>query len=666
MSAIFGFVHLDGKAVDPEEIAHMGDALAMYGVDGGGQWQQGAIGLGQRLLQVTPQDAFEQQPLLGADGRHCLVMDGRIDNRPELIDLLRLEMPADHLPDSALISHAYARWGKACVQQLVGTFTFALWDATTHQLLVARSPIASPSLFFHATAQTLAFATMPKGLFALPHIARVMDESYLASSLIRMSSEPTATYYRNITRLLPGQMLMVDGARWSVEEFWQPDLARTIHFARDEEYVEAFNALFARVVQDHLRSPTPAGVMMSGGFDSTAVAAVVAQHYQQTGARLATFTEVPPANFDGATIRGRYADETPYVQAMAQQYPNLDLNLIQGDAAPAVMDSAARYTVDSLYLDDIDTLFAAAETPFPNASNRPWYEAIMAAAQAQGVRVLLTGAGGNLTISWGGDGLLAQLVGDGQWRQAWQTTQALARGGHVRAPLSHLYMRGILPHLPEWYYFATERLRGWKRKGSDSWVEVHDLSPIHPDFAAAHHADDLIRESDLRRRPTPETRTTRIHNLISGIRRGDGLNAGYQARYGVTVTDPTSDVRLVEFCLALPEAQYQRDGVTRWLLRRAMAQQLPTEVINNRQRGLQAADWYVRLCRGRGRILDALTRIEQCDLAQRALDLPRLRRMVESMDAQASPTRQHMVDYRNTLEQGLMMGSFMRWVEGGS
>lgn len=653
MSAIYGLIYLDKEAVVADELAGMDRALAIHGMDGGGFWQQGHVGLGQRLLRITPQDCYERQPCISTNGEIYLVSDGRIHNRPELIDALHIDIPTAELSDGVIILHAYQRWGRACVDHLIGTFTFALWDTGTQQLLIARSAIASPALFFHTTPRTLAFATMPKGLFALPFISRNLDEQYLADYLANAGSDPTATFYQHIQRLLPGQMLVMQDARWSVETFWQPDRKRTIHFTRDEEYVEAFDEIFARVVQDHLRSHTPVGVMMSGGFDSTSVAAVAAQHYQRYNQRLATYTEVPRTGFDGAIIPGRYADETPYVQAMAQHYFNIDLNLIQTDGEN--------------YLDGIDRLFAASEVPFPNASNRVWYEAILRTAQAQGVRLLLTGAGGNLTISWNGDGLLTQLVGSGRWREAWQESRALTRHGKGLSAPRTLFMQGLLPYLPDWIYWGVDRWRSLGDNYAGQLENWRQRASVNPDFAREHHVEEraLLRKSILRSRPSRDRRARREFTLLAGVRRGDGLPEGYQAHYGVTTSDPTSDVRLVEFCLALPEGQYQRNGTTRWLIRRAMAEQLPPAILNNRGRGLQAADWYERLYNSRGRIKEELARIEQCDLARRALDLPRLWRLVEEMDAGSANATKQLKNYRGVLEQGLMTGSFIRWAKEG-
>jgi asparagine synthase (glutamine-hydrolysing) len=653
MSAIFGLVHLDNKPVDAGDLARMGAALQAHGTEGGSQWQHGPVGLGQRQTIMTPQDRYEQQPTPSADGWCRLIVNGRLDNRPELLALFQMDGPADMVTDSALILKAYERWGEACVHHLIGVFTFALWDERTQTLLVVRSACSSPSLYFYADKKTVAFASMPKGLFALADIPRKINEQYLAEYLARIGGEPDACLYHGLTRLVPGQMLRIQRDRWSLHTFWGDAPPKDeIRFARDEEYVAAFLALFQRVIQDHLRCLSPVGVMMSGGLDSTSVAAVAASLYGEKGWTLPTFTEVPRTHFDGAIIAGRYADETPYVEAMARRYETLEANLIRTDG--------------QVYIENLDAYFAAAETPFPNSSNRVWYEGILQAAQSQGLLVLLTGESGNQTISWNGNGLLAQLIGAGEWARLGREVQALARGKGISTAIKTLLTQGIVPHLPAAIYLVLDRVRSLNASGLGSLADWRQHSPIRPEFAAAHNIDELFlaRERHLLGRPSGDTRTVRLRALVSRSRRADGISEGYQARYGVTTSDPTGDVRLIDFCLALPESQYQRNGVSRWLIRRAMAERLPPEVLHNPQRGLQAADWYDRLVGARSALLDELTRIEQCDLAQQALDLPRLRGLVMQLgNDNSNRVGRQFAQYRGVLERGLMTGSFIRWVE---
>ncbi len=650
VSAIFGYINLNGDQASQADLECMNAALAPYGSDDGGIWTQGAVGLGQRLMHLTPEDRFERQPWVSADGQRALVSSARLDNRAEL--LADGEPGLNPISDGELILRAYERWGADCVQHLVGAYAFALWDARQQRLLLARSAIGGPSLFYYAAPQVLAFATMPQGLFALPFIPREIDEPYLADYLVWARPERDATFYRRVKRLPPGHWAGVSPNGVQIRPHWQPDLKREIYFPRDDDYVQAFNELFERVVRDHMRSAAPVGVMMSGGFDSTAVAATATRLLKREEKRLATFTEVPRAGFDGAIIQARYPDETVFVQAMAQQYDNLDLNLVRTD--------------ERVFWDDLDRFFDAAAIPFRNASNRVWYEEILRQARQQGVRVLLTGGLGNATISWNGSGLLSQLLRQMKWRRALREARALARQGNARSTMHALVGQGILPLLPAAWSLAIKRI-GRQDAPASSRSHWRAYSAINPEFAAMHRADERLREQGLVFHGTrPDTRAMRGDMITGAAGLGDGLATGYRALFGVDLRDPTGDVRMVEFCLALPEEQYLRNGQSRWLIRRAMADRLPRLILENKQRGLQAADWFERLSSAQTQILDELARLETSELARRALDLPRLRRLAEQMPQTDGNAARQMADYRLILEFGLMTGRFLHWFEGAT
>ncbi len=648
MSAILGFLHLNGSPASQDDLERMHAALAAYGSDGGGLWTQGFVGLGQRLMCLTPEDRFERQPWVSTDGQRVLVSAARLDNRAELIK--NDQSALNPISDGELILSAYERWGADCMRHLVGAYAFALWDAHEQRLLLARSAISGPSLFYYAAPQVFAFATMPKGLVALPFIPREINEPHLADYLVWARPEREATFYRGIKRLPPGYWVSVSGDEVQVGPHWQPDLKREIYFPHDDDYVQAFNELLDRVVSDHLRSAAPVGVMMSGGFDSTSIAAAAAPLLKRQEKRLATFTQVPRAGFDGPIIEARYADETVFVQAMAQRYDNLDLNLVRTDGR--------------VFWNDLDHFFDAAEIPFRNASNRVWYEEILRQARQQGVRVLLTGGLGNATISWNGSGLVSQLLRQMKWPRALREAGALARQGNARSPAHALISQGILPLLPPALSLAIKRI-GRQDAPASSHAHWRAYSAINPEFAATHRVDERLRAqgSLFRAGAAPDTRALRCDALTGASGFGDGIGTGYRALFGVDLRDPTGDVRIVEFCLALPEEQYLRDGQSRWLIRRAMADRLPRLILENRKRGLQAADWFERLSGAQAQILDELARLETSELARHVLDLPRLRRLAEQMPQTDGNAAQQMADYRIILEFGLMTGRFLHWFE---
>lgn len=659
MSALYGILNLNGAPCDPKLLLRMNGALAMYGRAQQGQYCVGEIGLGQHLSRITPQDAFETQPVYSADKQIVIVGDARLDNRVGLARALDLR-DWQSLPDSALILRAYEKWKTDCARQLIGDFAFAVWDARLPQLFVARSPFSTRALFIHATPQTFAFASMPKGLHALPHIPRQLDEGYLADYLAWVPSAPTRTFYRGITRLLPGQSIIIRDGKIQTQSFWELDLKREIRFKHDDEYVDAFHALFERVVADALVTCSHVGIMLSGGLDSSSIAAVAAPLLARDGKKLAAFTQVPSAHAPHALGAGRYADETPFVQALARRYANLDVHLVQ--------------TGGGFYLDNIAAFFEATELPFRNASNRLWYEEILRRAQAKQVGVMLNGAQGNLTFSWRGDGLIAQLVQAGQWSRAWREASALARRGESHSTWRALAI-GTLPLLPDAIYDAVMRLSR-QRQAAMSWG---DYSPIHPEFYRAQRVEERARGAlrDRTMRPRGDLRELRAQTLLGTSTAGDGFGAGYQAMFEIEQRAPAADQRIVELCFALPEDQFVRDGTRRWLIQRAMSRErgsipaengqnrLPPEILHNKQRGLQAADWYEQLYNARAQVLGELARLETIELAARAVDLKRLRGLVEQMPERVTDAGRAVSDYRGILEIGLMTARFVAWVETG-
>jgi asparagine synthase (glutamine-hydrolysing) len=648
MSAIFGWFNWNGAPVAREDVARMERVLTPYGADGGGLWADRAASLGQRQSWVTAEDRFERQPL--ATGDTLLVSDARIDNRDELLRAWSVPaFDAATWPDSQFVARAIETWGDEAPARLRGAFAFAHWDRAARRLMLARSPLSERPLFYHASSGRLVFASLPQAIFAGGAVRPAIDETFLADYLALERLEPGRTFFRGVQRVPAGHLLIVTDAGAASRPFWHPERIRPLRLSSDREYLEAFDELFARVVADAIRGEGDVGLMLSGGLDSSSVAAVAAPALACRGRRLAAFTEVPPSGFDGAIVKGRYADETPFVQSLARRIGNLDLTLVRTDGR--------------FFLDHLEPLFEAGYVPVLRASNLVWIDAVMAEAKGRGVRVLLHAGGGNMTISWNGAGALAELVGRGHWRRALREAKALAPIARRSAPRVFL-TNGILPWLPA----VQTGIHGLRSLASRQALVRHSwraFSAVNPAFADAHgvRARARMRGDDSRLRLRPDTRTPRWQTLQRGGDLIDGHAAGCQRRFGLELRDPTTDIRLLEFCLSLPEDQYQRDGEQRRFIRQAMRSRLPQEILDNRLRGLQAADWLVRM-QAHGPAIDAaLDRIDGSDLARRAIDVPRLRRLAAALPAARADCARDVADYRGVLEQGLMAGSFLCWAD---
>lgn len=652
MSAIFGLMRFAGGVPDGRLLERMRAAVAAHGGDGGGIWTADLIGLGQQLKAVTPEDLAEDQPLVSRDGSRVLVSDGRVDNRAELSAELGLRS-AGRQPDSAFLLAAYERWGEDCARHLTGSLSFAVWDAGLGRLLVVRSPFGAKQVLFHRAADFVAFAPVAGALFALPGVPRGLCLDSLSDCLALVPQAPGTSLFRDIRSLEPGHVLIADRRGCRVRAFWRPESVRALRLGSDEEYVAAFTELFDRAVADRLRSLRPVGMLLSSGLDSMSVAATAAPLLARRGQRLAAFTGAPRAGFLLPGDPDRLVDESPLASTVAARYGNIDLVVVRGDG--------------QLFLDGLDQFFGVAEFPFEAAANRVWYEAILAMASRSGIQVLLTGKSGNWTVSWNGGGLLRSLTGAGRWGTAWREARAMAPGAQPLAIAAGLARTGVLHRLPWRVQRAIARLRN----GGDPLLAAHEwwapLSPMNPEFA---RAQDVAGRSQARAcdnwlRRRADTREARWERLIS-LQRDAAINGGYSALFGVDIRDPTADVRVAEFCLSLPEDQYRRAGVSRWLIRRAMAERVPAEILARRRGpGIQAADWFERLSGARDQVRDELAALEGSELARAVLDLPRMRRLASRIDQPPVSREQQMFDYSLVLQRGLMMGRFLRWFEGG-
>jgi asparagine synthase (glutamine-hydrolysing) len=647
MSAIFGIVHFDGAPVAEGDLNLMSAALVRHGPDGGGVYLDGNVGLGQRLARFTPEDCLERQPVVDAERRRVLVSDARIDNRPELMEELRIPLAeARELPDSAFILRAHDKWGADCAGHLVGAFVFALHDLKERRVLIARSPLGERSLFYYETPRLLAFASAPKGLFALPYVPRQINPQSVADYLAYASKEPGSSFFASINRLQPGYSIVAGPSGFQSRENQQLEIRDEIRLPRDSDYVEAFTELFDLVITRQMRSLTPVGLSMSGGLDSTAIATVMASELSRKGAHLHTFTEVPPAGFRGPVPKGRYADETPYVQAVARRYDNIDLHFV--------------HSGEHAYLNEIDRFFEAGDAPIRIASHWPWVEAVLDEARKRNVRILMTGVPGNLTFSWTGEGLLARLVREGNYRRALRESRALAAAGKSSF-LRPLVSRGLMPLAPDWVWHAWQRHRVGRMATAAEPV-WHRFSPLRLEFARAQRVDERARQKGdgFRFRTSP---ADRIRHLIQRADpRCDGRRTA-EVLFGVQTLDPANDIRLTRFCLSIPEDQFLREGQSRWLIRRAMAQRLPAEVLDNRMRGLQAANWHETTMRSLPRMEAALGRLERSALAREAIDVPRMRRLLGELQDVPEGALPSM-ERRDLLDHGLAVGSFLAWVEG--
>ena len=352
---------------------------------------------------------------------------------------------------------------------------------------------------------------------------------------------------------------------------------------------------------------------------------------------------MPREGYNGPAPRNRIIDEAPYAAATAALYPNIEHVLVPNEGRSP--------------LADLDRRFLLFDRPFRGICATGWANSMQNAIRKRKLRVVLHGAVGNLGLSYDGMELLPELFRSGRWLHLWREASALVAARRMR-------WRGVLantfgPWCPPTLWNSVNKLVGKYA------VEVGDFSAIHPDrFDELNlQARAKARNHDLVLRPWKDGFAMRLRYLQAtdpgNFHKGNlgGLQLDYR--------DPTADVRLLEFCLAVPMEQFLRDGTPRALARRALADRLPKQVLEETCYGYQVADWHEDLTAARDGIVDEIDRLEACPAAAATIDLPRLRRMIEKWPSGGWERREVEMRYRYTLLRAIAVGHFL-WRATGS
>ena len=639
MSAIAGLVQLDNCPVNQAIVDRMQVALTPYGQDSQNYCNHGSVAMVHTLLRTTLEDSLDSQPLVHTASGTTLVFDGRIDNRNELACALGLTAAELALmADSELVLHAYLKWDIQAAEYLLGDFAIACWQETRRRLWLVRDPLGVRPLFWYKHPNFFVFATMPRALFIVPGVHKKLNEEHLHDFLCLLPTPGPETYFQNLYRLEPGQMLLLHDGQITTHHYYRFDPSRTIRLSRDDDYVEAFREHLDQAVSCRLRSSGLIASELSSGFDSSTVTAVAARQLAEQNESLIALTSVPREGFTGPAPKGYHIDEGVGAQALAAKFDNIKHIFVR---------SKGTLSIEQIH-HDIKIL----DHPTLSSLDLAWAWAIQADAAQRGAKVLLAGAAGNITISYKGDFHLPVLLGRGQWLALWREIQALNRQ-HPSLRRRHWLRQAFNPYLR-----AVRKFTNPKR--SQQRLQPTDYSPIHPDFVArmstAERAERI--SCSMNQQPWADGRVMRARAFT--LMEAGGYRVASNIM-GLERRDPTADRRLVEFCLSIPESQYQHEGQSRWLLHRLMGDVLPPEILNSATKGLQAADWYEALERSLPEIQSELTRLMAHSSANDYVDLGALLQAIDNWPTSGWEKRSIRKTYRQKLLWGLSVGAFLEY-----
>ena len=569
MCGITGIYHLaTPKPVDPARIERMCAAMAHRGPDGQGVWTAPGVGLGHVRLSIIDL-AGSPQPMASSDGRAMLVFNGEIYNYRELREELRgsgAEFRTDG--DSEVILAAWQRWGPTCVTRLHGMFAFAIYDLEARTLFLARDRLGVKPLFYAPLSDgSLAFASELKGLLANPLLRRELDPLAIEDYMTWGYVPDHRSILAGVHKLPAGHTLLLrHGAPLPAPvQYWDVSFAERRQGRASDLEAELLH-LLRQAVTSRMVADVPLGAFLSGGVDSSAVVALMAEA-SSTPVKTCTI------GFDVAAL-----DESAYAQQIATRFAT---------------DHRARQVSPDDFA-QVDTLAAMFDEPFADASALPTWRVCQLARES-------------VTVALSGDG--ADEAFAGYRRHKFQRAEDRLRGlapqalrGPVLGGLGAAYPKADWAPRPLRAKTTLLSLAGTSEAGYARAVAI-----LPPELRAGLYSPEFLKLRGDYRAEQPFEAVMRSAQARSGLDRaqyadlkfwlpGDILTKVDRTSMAVSLEarEPLLDHRLIEFAAALPEALRTRRGEGKWLLKKTMQRYLPDEVLYRPKQGfvMPIAQWF--------------------------------------------------------------------------
>lgn len=545
-----GIYFRDSRTVDPSSLELMMQLLAHRGPDGSNFWNEGPAGLGHVMLWTTPESLHEKLPFADESTDTAITADARIDNRDDLIAALwEPGHPAQTITDSQVILRAYQKWGERCPEKLIGDFAFGIVDRRRHLVFCARDASGDRPFYYYLSDKLFVFGSEIRALFVLPEVKKKLNETMVGDYLIGMFDDQTITFYQGILRLPPSHSITI-GLDWRrLQCYWSLDPAKELRLGSDEQYADAFRDIFTEAVRCRLRSAYPVVSSLSGGLDSSSVTCVARDILTQSGNGLLPTISMVYDNVPEC-------DESDYIHAVIAQ-GRIEPHYFHGEQVGP--------------LPYVDCQPWEHDDPFDAPSS---YSASLAElALGLDARIALDGIDGDTTVCHG-FGYLPELFRTGRWPELIGEVRSLSYS--LKCGFSSLLWRQAVRPLTPARIRSVWRLlsrRGGRPWGRDTFINL--------DFATRIGLKERFNALQAHRLGPPgNSRLAHWYEVTWGgiIHQIESMNK-VSARFGIELRHPFRDRRLMEFCLALPAEQKLHRGLTRMVMRRAMAGILPQEVL---------------------------------------------------------------------------------------
>lgn len=554
MCGIHGYLRLDGAPADRAPLDAMGAVTFHRGPDEGGVHIDGSCAIGMRRLSIIDV-AGGHQPLRSADGTLTLVCNGEIYNYRELRAELqaRGHTFATH-SDCEVILPLYREMGDAFVERLNGMFGFALWDSMRRRLIVGRDRLGIKPIYTLRDSTRFAFASEAKALLALPGVTPTLDEEALAGYLHLGYVAAPHSLFKGIRKLEPATVLNVEDGKISQRRYWR--VAGSIDTGRDaEQWITAVRAQLEESVRMQMVSDVPIGAFLSGGIDSSAVVGMMSRHSSRP---VKTYS----IGFGGSAADNFY-NELPYARTIAQKFGTDHHEIV---VTPDVVDLLPKLI---WHLDE-----PIADTAFITTY-------LVSKFAREDVTVILSGVGGDEIFGgyrrYLGDHLHRRFAALPGWLQ-----QLAVRTGRRLPADRHSPLLNVARYAKA--FLAAADLPSDQRYGA--FLQVHARAELDELLLTQREWHDPIADAfrgadsndPLNRMLVVDAETQLPDDLLL-------LTDRMTMATSLECRVPLLDHELVELTARIPADIKIKGGELKHLMKRALADLLPADILNRKKRG---------------------------------------------------------------------------------
>lgn len=548
------------------------------------------------------------------DSRFLFAGSGRVDNKKELGSYLNTASISDY----ELLGLAYLKWGKDAPNYILGDWSFAVFDTFEKELFIARDHHGYTAIYYMQHGNTFHFSSNINYLLNLK--SKKLNERKLVQKICHWQTHLNneETDFEGVYTLLAGHNLSFKNGKLKVSKYWFPENVSPRHYKNQQDYFEELREIFKEAVACRLIGEKPVAAMLSGGLDSGSVASMAAYILKTEKSPLTTFSHVPLFRDKVSNnAKNRFSDETDYILATAGFHTNINPILLNSDYISPITG--------------IKTFLEVNEEMIHGASNAYWMVDIFKSASEAGFGAILSGENGN-----------------GAWSNAGLTY--------------------LLPFTHPFYLHHPKRLirklvdpiyTRFKNNGNDAGYAENFLQNSFVNNHILEKYDILEYNSQNNRGLGSNKFNSAKHamlNLIELARFGRCANGGNVSNYfNIEMRDPTADVRLLEYCLSIPNEVFISDkGVKRNVVRQTMSGIMSPKTLNEKRIGLQSADILFRLLKHSEEVDETLVTLSKNSAFCYMYDIDRILHFWEHLKSSQSGSTIQV----HSLTRAIMTGLF--------